>query len=123
MLKKILMTGVLALLATGCTTVTNLTPTEQPRSETGLYPFEIMFTTKAKVLAKDSIHPYVIIGDEQYEMQKTPLMADRWEALVPIPTSENAVNYQFKVNYQWKAIGGRRENSRLSDPYVLSISD
>lgn len=123
MLKKILMVSAVALLFTGCASVTNLTPSQMPRSESGMYPFELMFNSNATSLARDSVQPYLIMDGEHIPMERTPLLTNRWEVLAPVPAGRNLVNYQFKVNYQYKSLGKRKENSVLSTPYDLKVED
>ena len=123
MLKKMLMIGTAALLTAGCTSVTNLTPSQTPRAESGLYPFEMMFNTRATSVAHDSIQAYLMLDGDMIEMQRIPLLTNRWEVLAPVPAGKDNINYRFKVNYQWKDLGGRKENSKLSDVYNLQIGE
>ena len=123
MLKKMLLISTAALLVSGCASVTNLTPSQVPRDESGLYPFEMIFNTKATSVAHDSVQPYLMLGGELIPMERTPLLTHRWEVLAPIPAGKELVNYQYKVNYQWKDLGKRKENSKLSEPFELRIQD
>ena len=67
-----------AVLVSGCSSITNLTPSQLPRSDSGLYPFEVVFESKATALADDSIQAYLILDDQMIKMQRTPLLTNRW---------------------------------------------
>ena len=115
----------LPLLLVGCASnsITNLTPAQQPRTQTGLYPVEAMWKSSQKSVVKDSIRPYVVVGLESYPMRPTPLINNRWETLVPIPADKNHIFYQFKFDYEFKGMPARRSNSLLSPEYRLDIAD
>lgn len=114
-----------ALLLTGCsTTITNLTPSQLPRNQQGLYPFEVAMDTTQASIKEDTIKPYVMIGLEKYPMEPTPMLKNRWEALVPIPASTNVVYYRYKFDYRYDRIPEPGESSRLSpQTYQLRILD
>ena len=94
-----------------------------PRSDAGVYPFELIFTSKATSTATDSIRPYLIMDENVIPMYRVPLLTNRWEVLAPIPAGKTVVNYRYKINYQYKDFGTRKSNSTLSDPYTLEITD
>jgi hypothetical protein len=48
-------------------------------------------------------------------------MANRWEALVPVPANETTLRYQFKVDYLNNAMPVAKKNSKLSPEYLLEI--
>lgn len=122
-LKHVSLLG-LSLLLCGCsTTITNLTPSQQPRNATGLYPFEVLFNSDQKTIRKETIKPYVVIGLEATPMQPAPVLRNRWETLVQIPPDKKFVNYRFKFDYEYSAIPQRRAGSVLSAPYQLEILD
>ena len=111
MMKQCLSLGLLSLLLAGCTTttVTNLTPSQQPRNSTGLYPFEAILDSNQQS------------GAESYPMRRTSLMKNRWEAIVPIPGDKEFVNYQYKFDYEYRSIPNHRPNSKMSSAYQLQI--
>lgn len=112
------------LLFTGCsTTITNLTPSQMPRNPQGLYPFEVAMDTTQASIKEDTIQPYVMIGLEKYPMEATPMLNNRWEALVPIPASTNNVYYWYKFDYLYDSIPKPAESSRKSKTYQLQILD
>lgn len=113
-----------ALALCGCrTTITNLTPSHQPRNPNNLYPFEVALETSQKSIRKDSVTPSVIIGTESYAMQRAPVLSNRWEALVPIPGNTNFVYYQYKFDYQYDRMPQPGKSSRRSPAYQLEIVD
>ena len=114
----------MSLVLSGCsTTITNLTPSQQTRNTTGLYPFEVLFNSNQKTLRRETIQPYVIVGLESYPMQPGPVLKNRWETVVPVPADKKFVNYQFKFDYQYVAVPQRRPGSILSAPYRLYLVD
>lgn len=123
-MKKFLLLSLLPLLLAGCaTTITNLTPSQQPRNALGLYPVEAAWESRQQSIRPDSFKPSVMVGLESYPMRKTPLMKNRWETLVPVPPNKNAINYRFKFDFEYNAIPQPRPNSKLSREYRLEILD
>ena len=109
----------------GCTTptITNLTPSRQVRKETGLYPFEVQWNSRQQSLIKESMKSAVVIGLDQYPMQRVALLTNRWETLVPIPADKTIVTYQFRFDYNYHGIPDRRSDSKPSRHYQLVILD
>jgi len=124
-LKKFLPLVLLPLLLVGCgtTAITNLTPSRLPRKDNGQYAFGVEWASRQQSLIKDSIKPYVIIGLDQYPMERTPLLTNRWETLVPIPTDKDSVIYRYKFDYEYRGFGERQPDSKLSKVYHLFILD
>jgi len=114
----------ISLLA-GCTTptITNLTPSRQVRKENGLYPFEVQWNSRQQSLIKESMKASVIVGLEQYPMQRVALLTNRWETLVPIPANKNIVTYQYKFDFDFRGLGARQSDSKTSKYYQLYILD
>ncbi|MGH8022990.1 MAG: hypothetical protein ACRED1_05385 [Limisphaerales bacterium] len=120
---KNLLLALPALLITGCAgTFTNLTPLQQPRNANNLYPVEVAFTSPETVLRWNSIHPYVLVNGQLYEMHQTPLMTNRWEGYVPASLGENAITYRYKFDYLYNDFAAQpKPNSAFSPPYSLQI--
>ena len=110
-------------LFVGCSTITNLTPSQQPRNATGLYPVEAKWDSRQQSIRPQSIKPSVMVGLQSYPMQKTPLMKNRWETLVPVPADKNSIIYQFKFDYEYNSIPQPLPDSKLSREYKLDIVD
>jgi hypothetical protein len=113
------------LLLVGCTTssITNLTPSVQPRNPEGLYPVEAVWKSNQQSLKDESIQPYVMVDLESYPMQPTPLVNNRWEVMLPIPADQNHVYYRFKFDYEYRGMPGSRSDSLLSEEYRLDIAN
>ena len=112
-----------ALVFSACTTptITNLTPSRLYRKDNGQYDFAVEWYSRQQSLVKDSMKAFVIVGLDQYEMQRVPYLTNRWETLVPVPEDQDLVNYRYRFDYQYRAIPVRREDSKLSRFYQLII--
>jgi hypothetical protein len=115
----------LPFLLVGCATnsITNLTPAQHPRNDTGLYPVEAVWNSSQQSVVQESIKPFVVVGLEAFPMRPTPLLNNRWETLVPIPATESHIFYQFKFDYDYKGMPARRADSILSPEFRLDIVD
>jgi hypothetical protein len=122
-MKRLLPLLLFPLLLVGCATnaITNLTPSRLPRKDNGQYPFGVEWTSRQHTLVKDSIKAYVVIGLDQYLMQRTPMLTNRWETLVPIPADKDSVIYRYKFDYECLGFGARQPDSKLSKVYQLFI--
>jgi len=120
----LLAVGLAALGLTGCApTLTNLTPTSHVRNASGIYNFEVMWSTRDATIRKDSLKPFVVVGTEKYPMRPSPMLPNRWEAAVPLPADKEFINYRYKFDFQQNSIGPAQGNSRLSAPYQLRVTD
>jgi hypothetical protein len=113
------------LLLTGCAaTFTRLSPLQQPRSPNNLYPVEVAFNSQQQSLRWESIQPYVLANGELYPLRPVALVQNRWEGLVPVPPGANSVEYRFKFDYKYNAVGTKpKSNSAYSPAYRLNIVD
>ena len=113
-----------ALLA-GCADVslTNLTPSQEPRNANGQYLVEMKMDSTQQTLRQDSIRPAVVVGFDSYPMKAQLKMVNRWEALVPIPPGTNVINYHFKVDFDYNKFGKPGQDSMRSSQYKLEIVD
>lgn len=119
-----LLLPLLLVLLPGCAAkFTNLTPQRLPRSATGLYPFEVAMTSQEQALKWNSIQPMVRIGEEFYPMQPTPLITNRWEALIPLPPEASIVHYSYQFIFNKLEFGGVSKDSAWSGRYYLQIVD
>ena len=122
MLKKSLPVLLLSLLLAGCATqLTNLTPLQQKRNPSNLYPVEVAFNSNQQTVRWQSIQPRILAGRESYEMRPTPLMTNRWEGLIPVPPGVNSIEYRYRFDYQYNRMGAPGNNSALSRLYTLRI--
>lgn len=109
-----------ALLA-GCSSITNLTPSEYPRSSTGYYRVEAMWRSNQRTIKPDTFKPLVVVDLQEYPMQPVPVVNDRWEAFIPVPADKNYVNYHFKFDYMEDAFHKPKGDSLSSANYDLNI--
>lgn len=115
-----------AALLVGCgttSTITQLSPRTQTRNTEGLYPVEIEFRSNMQALKKETLKPYLQVGENNYPMRRTQRMEHRWETLLPVPASTNVANYRVKVDFEYNAIPVPKPDSVLSAPYQLQIRE
>src|ERR1051325_9341968 len=106
MSQKLLPHPLLPLLLSGCTaTFTNLTPKTQLRNPNNLYPVEVAFNSRQQSLRWNTIKPQIVVGSENIPMRPTPLMANRWEGLVPAPSGESVIHYHYRFDFEANAFG------------------
>lgn len=122
-LKRFLALGLLPLLFAGCHTITNLTPSTQTRNASGVYPVEVKFDHRQQAIRKETVQPSVMIGENFYPMDRTRLLSNRWETLIPVPAGQSEVYYRFKFDYEVNAFPHPRKDSKLSNTYKLTIKD
>ena len=113
---------VLPLLVAGCaTSITNLTPLQQPRNANNLYTVEVALDSTQQSIRWESIQPRIIVGAESYPMRGTLLMTNRWEGLVPVPPGAASVSYRYKFDYECNSFGKPKPASQISKAYTLRI--
>jgi hypothetical protein len=125
MLKRVLFVALMGTLLAGCTTptITNLTPSRLPRKDNGQYPFAVEYYSRQETIIKDTMKAYVIVGAERYPMQRTVMMTNRWETLVPIPKDQGVLTYRYRFDYQYRTIPDRHSESKESTYYQLFLLD
>lgn len=79
--------------------------------------------TTQQTVKDDTIKAYVLVGPESYPMERTPLLTNRWETLVPVPAGSNFIYYRYKFDYLYRSIPNPKPGSLLSPPYKLEILD
>ena len=122
MWKKALPVLLAPCLLTGCAaTFTNLSAQHQVRNPNNLYPVEVALNTRQQSLRWESIQPFVVVGEQPYEMRQTLLMKNRWEGLLPVPANTNVVYYHYKFDFQYNAFGKPKTDSDASPEYKLEI--
>ncbi len=122
---KLLFVGLLATGLTGCTSssIVNLTPSQQPRNDTGLYLLEAEWQSNQRSIRYDSLNPKVIVGTNEYIMRQTQLLTNRWEALVPVPKEEKILNYHYKFDFKYTTVPAKLNDSKISIPFQLKITE
>ena len=103
---------------------TRVTPLQQSRNASNLYPVEVAFNSQQQSLRWETIQPYVLVNGELYPMHQVQKMQNRWEGFVPVPPGANSVDYKFKFNYKYNAVGSApKSTSAVSPIYKLNIID
>jgi hypothetical protein len=116
----------LGIVLTGCVsqTITRLTPRTATRSPDNYYPIEVQLDSTQQSMLWGTIQPTVLIGSQAYPMSLTPMMTNRWQALVPIPRGATTIDYRIKFDYMYNAWGTPpQQDSSLSKVYKLQILD
>ncbi len=123
-LRNSLLLCLAALCLSGCaTTITNITPSNQPRNANNVYPFEVALETSQATIKENTLKAYVLLGETIYPMQPVQLLKNRWEALVPVAANTNYLYYRYKFDYSYNRIPKPADSSRLSPTYQLEIVD
>jgi hypothetical protein len=121
-MKRLLAVLLLPLLFTGCNaTLTNLTPQQQTRSTNNLYTVEVALASRQQALRWHSIKPQVVVDSETFTMRQTPLLSNRWEAVIPVPPDKTRVNYHYKFDFEYSGFGQPKPDSAISPTYILRI--
>ena len=121
-MKKFIGLLMLPVLLTGCTSITNLTPSHYPRDASGYYRVEAEWDSNRQAVLENSFKPLVVInGLDTVPMLPVPLVDDRWQAYIPVPADKDMVLYHFKIDFRENALGGPRPNSMMSRDYELHI--
>jgi hypothetical protein len=105
----------------GCTSITNLTPTQYPRDASGYYRVETMWQSRRAVIRPESFKPLVVVDFKTYPMRRVPMVEDRWEAFIPIPPDKNFIRYHYKFDFVDDGFYKARADSLMSAPYQLRI--
>ncbi|MCX6904388.1 MAG: hypothetical protein NTW03_13095 [Verrucomicrobia bacterium] len=121
---KLLSWLLLSLWLVGCkSTITNLTPSQQPRNATGMYPIEVAWDTSQQTVRPASLKPCVVVDTEFYPMRQNLGTTNRWGTVIPVPSGKNTVFYHFRFDYEQNAFGKPTKDSKLSPKFRLDISE
>lgn len=112
----------LPVLLTGCTSITNLTPSHYTRDPSGYYRVEAQWYSNREAVRENSFKPLVVVnGFETFPMLPVPLVDDRWQAYIPVPADKDMALYHYKFDFLDDAIGGPKPNSQMSRDFELHI--
>jgi uncharacterized protein YceK len=120
-MKKIFCLLLLPILLAGCTSITNLTPSQYPRDPNGYYRVEAEWKSNRETIVPYSFQPLVVIGFDTFPMRPVPVVQDRWEAFIPVPAARDFVLYRYKFDYMVNAISRPHPDSLMSPEYTLKI--
>lgn len=123
MMRNLFAIALVGLLVSGCasTTLTNLTPSQYVRNETGVYTVEVELATSQQSLQHHTITPSVVIGLDTYPLRRTLKTDNRWEGSIPVAKGKDFVSYHFKFDYDYSRFGQPGRDSKLSPGYELKI--
>jgi hypothetical protein len=121
-MKKFFGLVLLSALLTGCTSITNLSPSTYPRDASGYYRVEAAWYSQKEAIREGSFKPLVVLDSyNTYPMRPVPLVADRWEAYIPVAADKDLVLYHYKFDFMEDHMGGPRANSLMSRDYELHV--
>lgn len=122
---KLIVPAFLAVVLSGCVTntITNLTPSQQLRNTNNLYMVEFVWDSNQQTMRDWTVSPVVMVGFDSYEMRPTLGMKNRWEVGVPIAEDQSAIQYHFKVDYEFNRFGDPGVASKKSRIYTLEVLD
>lgn len=121
-LKKLCLLVAVPALLSGCqSSITNLTPTQYPRSANGYYRVEAMWRSNRSAVRTDSFKPLVVVDMTAYPMHKVPVVQDRWEAFIPVPANEDTVHYHYKFDFLDNGWNKPKADSLMSGSYTLNV--
>ena len=123
MMRNALAVSFLCLLLAGCanTKITNLTPSQQARNTTGIYPVEVELVTQQQSLRHETVTPIIVVGSQSYPMRRTHKVDHRWEGTIPVGRDQNVISYHFKFDYDYARFGPAGRDSKLSPNYELKL--
>ena len=105
----------------GCSSITNLTPTQCPRDASGYYRVEAMWKSKKRVIRPATFKPVVVVDFQSFPMRPVPKVRDRWEAYIPVPPTKDRVYYHYKFDFMEDAFGNPKPDSQMSSTFPLRI--
>jgi uncharacterized protein YceK len=111
----------LPVLLAGCSSITNLTPSQYPRDASNYYRVEAMWRSDRRVIQPESFKPLVVVDFQSYPMRPVPLVTDRWEAFIPVPADKDFIHFHYKFDFMDYAFGKPKADSQMSPSYSLSI--
>jgi uncharacterized protein YceK len=120
-MNKLCLLSLLPVLLAGCSSITNLTPTQYPRDPSNFYRVEAMWKSNRRVIKPDTFKPLVVVDLQTYPMRPVPLVRDRWEAYIPVPADQNVANFHYKFDFTDYAFGKPKGDSLMSTTYKLTI--
>ena len=120
-MNKLCLLSLLPAVLAGCSSITNLTPTQYPRDASNYYRVEAMWKSNQRVIQPHSFKPLVVVDLQTYPMHPVPLVQDRWEAFIPVPPDQNVVRYHYKFDFMEDAFHKPKGDSLMSAPYQLNI--
>lgn len=121
LLKKLTPLCAIALMVTGCSSVTNLTPRNYTRKPDNLYHFEMQVDSRQQSIRWETVKPFVKIGSEEIPMERTHRMSNRWEASIPLSDKESIIYYKYKVYFEFDDFGPRGKDTIVSGTYKVEL--
>lgn len=123
MKKKIFTLLLLPLALAGCSSITNLTPSQLVRSDSGFYRVEAAWQTREQTIRPESIKPLVMVGMDTYPMQPESVVSNRWETFIPVKPDQSLLHYRFKFDFVRNHISAPEADSKLSAEFTLRVTD
>lgn len=119
-----LLGALVALVFTGCSSLTNLTPDRVPENSSGVYTLTMSAYINDGSVVKDSIKPYIVIDGETIPMTAVKDMkADRiYEYDYTLPKGRKNAKYYFLLKYQVEnTVSDTNKNREIKSPTVYTL--
>jgi hypothetical protein len=120
-MKRFLALLLAPVVLAGCSSVSNLSATRVPRTAAGWYTVEAKFSTKRQAVIDESIKAYAVIDGKPYQLQRVPLVRDRWEGQIPVDPTKTETLYHFQFDFLVNRIPKAVERSYVSSEYTLDV--
>lgn len=113
-----------AMLAAGCSGLTNLTPERVPENSSRVYTLSMSAYINDGSLVRDSIEPFVVIDEQIIPMKEIRDMKyDRlYEYDYTLPKGRNEAKYYFLLKYKVSNnIDGVKKDREMKSPTVYTL--
>ncbi len=115
----------IAFFATGCSSLTNLTPDRVPENSSRVYTLTMSAYINDGSVVKDSLKPYVVIDEKIIEMSpvKDGNNIDRiYEYDYTLPKGRKNAKYYFMVKYKVENnVSDTNKNREITSPTVYTL--
>lgn len=115
----------LALISTGCSGLTNLTPERVPENASRVYTLSMSAYINDGSVVQDSIKPFVVIDEQTIPMKEIKDMKyDRlYEYDYTLPKGRKDAKYYFLLKYEvTNSIDGVKKEREMKSPTVYTLN-
>jgi hypothetical protein len=111
------------LWLTGCqTAITNLTPENVPANPSQIYTITNRVQIPSNNVIQDSIHSFIVIDGQRFEMTRSKVAYDVWEFDYQLPAGRTSASYYFIVDYAIKSGDQVSPHEDYSELQTMTVS-